>query len=79
MHFNRLPVSFRKEAFFQLVNLQDSGQLSVFDSYNQVCEHFQIDEQTLNEIVEEGMSRNWPPLGQEETNEQLAHTAEWNS
>lgn len=57
-----LDTKARKQAFLQLVRLQDTG-CSVSASQLQVAADFQITVSLLRMIELEGLRYEWPPLG----------------
>jgi hypothetical protein len=63
----RLTVAKRKEVFETLVAIQDQGTMSVGDSIQHVSELFAITEHQVRQIEEEGIDKEWPPLGSVET------------
>jgi hypothetical protein len=58
----RLTVQERKDIFLQLVTLQDSGKLSIGESKQQMIRDFEITESQLEQIIEEGTDKEWPPF-----------------
>jgi len=52
----------RKEIFQALVEVQDTGSMSVADSRKVIAERFGITESQLREIEHEGLDQQWPPL-----------------
>jgi hypothetical protein len=61
MSSKRLTTQQRKEIFLNLVETQDGGS-NVRQSYEAVTERFEISEEQLREIEEEGLENEWPPL-----------------
>jgi hypothetical protein len=59
MASKKLPVQKRKDVFLALVAAQDSHTMTVGDSQRQVQVDFAITESQLNEIIEEGVEREW--------------------
>jgi hypothetical protein len=59
----RLTTEEKKEIFSHLVATQDAGE-SVRKSYETVTEHFDISEEQLKAIEQEGSDNDWPPLGE---------------
>jgi hypothetical protein len=59
----RLNTAQRKEIFLSLVETQDNVQ-NVRKSYDVVTERFDISEEQLREIEEEGLDNEWPPLSE---------------
>ena len=63
MTIRRLSLPQKREIFQHLVTVQDSKSMSVGDSYRHVGEHFGVSEDQVRTIAEEGLDKNWPPLG----------------
>lgn len=63
MTSKRLTVQERKAIFRALVASQDE-QNSVRESYTKVTEHYEISEEQLRLIEEEGLENEWPPLSE---------------
>ncbi len=61
MSSKRLTTQQRKEIFLNLVETQDTGN-NVRQSYELVTERFDISEEQLRQIEEEGLDNEWPPL-----------------
>jgi len=61
MSSKRLTTQQRKEIFLDLVATQDRGS-NVRKSYEDVTERFEISEDQLRQIEEEGLDNEWPPL-----------------
>ena len=61
MPSKRLTTQQRKEIFLNLVATQDEGN-NVRQSYEVVTEKYDISEEQLHEIEEEGLDNEWPPL-----------------
>jgi hypothetical protein len=59
----RLTTEEKKEIFSHLVATQDAVN-SVRKSYEIVTEHFDISEEQLHAIEEEGLDNEWPPLSE---------------
>lgn len=59
----RLNTAQRKEIFLSLVETQDNVQ-NVRKSYDVVTERYDISEEQLREIEEEGLDNEWPPLSE---------------
>jgi hypothetical protein len=57
----RLNLQQRKDIFQALVNSQDELR-NVRKSYEQVTGQFDISEEQLREIEDEGVENEWPPL-----------------
>jgi hypothetical protein len=62
----RLNTAQRKEIFLSLVETQDNVN-NVRKSYDVVTERFDISEDQLREIEEEGLDNEWPPLSEAAT------------
>ncbi len=56
------PESRRKEIFFSLVEAQDQ-KLGVVQSRKLMVENFGVTEREVRRIEEEGIEKQWPPLG----------------
>ncbi|MCI0640049.1 MAG: hypothetical protein L0Y72_23375 [Gemmataceae bacterium] len=61
MASKRLTIPQRKEIFQDLVATQDSGS-NVRKSYEAITEKYEITENQLKQIEEEGLDKEWPPL-----------------
>jgi hypothetical protein len=61
MPAKRLTIQQRKEIFHALVAAQDSIH-NVRKSYEMVTEQFEITENQLRQIEDEGLDKEWPPL-----------------
>jgi hypothetical protein len=61
MSSKRLTTQQRKEIFLDLVATQDRGN-NKRKSYEEVTERFDISEDQLGQIEEEGLDNEWPPL-----------------
>ena len=59
----RLTVQERKAIFRALVTAQDESH-NVRDSYTKVTEHYEISEEQLRLIEDEGVENEWPPLAE---------------
>jgi hypothetical protein len=59
----RLSTDEKKEIFSFLVARQDE-ELNVRKSYEMVTEHFEISEEQLKAIEDEGIDNEWPPLSE---------------
>ncbi len=70
MQFRTIPLAQRQDIFFKLVTLQDARSNGVRESKKIITDQFQIDDATLEKITEEGMDRNWPPLAENESDNQ---------
>jgi len=63
MSAKRLTTQQRKEIFLSLVETQDAlNPPNVRHSYEVVTEKFDISEDQLKQIEEEGLDNEWPPL-----------------
>jgi hypothetical protein len=58
-----LPQAERKAIFLALVQAQDAGA-DVARSRKETAERFAITERQIRTIEQEGIDREWPPLGQ---------------
>jgi hypothetical protein len=63
MTAKRLTLQQRKEIFHALVSTQDVVP-NVRKSYEMVTEKFEITEDQLHQIEEEGLEKEWPPLSE---------------
>jgi hypothetical protein len=61
MPSKRLTTQQRKEIFLNLVETQDAIN-NVRQSYEVVTEKYDISEDQLRQIEEEGLDNEWPPL-----------------
>lgn len=59
MASKKLPVQKRKDIFLALVAAQDSHTMSVRDTQRQIQLDFAITESQLEEIIEEGVEKEW--------------------
>lgn len=71
MQFRTIPLAQRQDIFFKLVTLQDAKSKGIRESKKIIIDQFQIDDATLEKITEEGMDRNWPPLSENEDDNQV--------
>ena len=55
----------RREIFHALVTTQDQLPRNVRQSYELVTEQFDITDEQLKEIEDEGIEKEWPPLNEE--------------
>ena len=62
MRAKRLTVQQRKDIFRDLVITQDEGRMSVAESLEHVRANYNITENQLKQIQEEGIEKEWPPL-----------------
>lgn len=60
----RLTVQQRREIFHALVTAQDSGLVTVPQSRQHVTRQYEISEDQLRQIEEEGLDKEWPPLNE---------------
>ena len=74
MQFRTIPLAQRQDIFFKLVTLQDAKSKGIRESKKIIIDQFQIDDATLEKITEEGMDRNWPPLSDNEEENQVAES-----
>ena len=63
MPTKRLTLQQRRDIFRDLVAAQDLG-MPVRRSYQVVTEKFEITEQQLRQIEDEGLEKEWPPLNE---------------
>lgn len=63
MTTKRLTVQERKAIFRALVTAQDEKS-NVRESYEKVTEHYEISQEQLKLIEEEGLENEWPPLAE---------------
>ncbi len=61
MPAKRLTIQQRKDIFHKLVATQDNVH-NVRKSYEMVTEEFEITENQLRQIEDEGLDKEWPPL-----------------
>lgn len=59
MRAKRLTIKQRKEVFHALVTIQDQGLMTTADSLRHVSQLFKIDENQLQQIVDEGIDKDW--------------------
>ncbi len=59
-----LTVQQRKEIFHSFVSAQDTGAMTVLQSVRHVTKQFEITESELKLIQDEGIEKEWPPLGE---------------
>lgn len=52
----------RKEIFQALVDVQDTGSMSVAQSRKHIAEKFGLSEGQVRAIESEGLEHGWPPL-----------------
>jgi len=62
MRTKRLTLQQRREIFAALVQTQDARTMTIADSKRSVMQNFQISDDQLEKIVEEGVDKEWPPL-----------------
>lgn len=65
MSTKRLTLQQRREIFHALVTTQDQLPRNVRKSYELVTEQFDITDEQLKEIEDEGIEKEWPPLNEE--------------
>jgi NADH:ubiquinone oxidoreductase subunit E len=56
------PEARRKEIFQALVEVQDTGEVTVPQSRKLIAERYGVSESQLKQIELEGLDRQWPPL-----------------
>ncbi|HKA08498.1 MAG TPA: hypothetical protein VKD71_14660 [Gemmataceae bacterium] len=59
MASKKLPIQKRKDIFLALVAAQDMHTMTVGDTQRQVQMDFAITESQLEEIIEEGVEKEW--------------------
>jgi hypothetical protein len=59
MRAKRLTIKERKEVFQSLVVLQDQGGISNAESIQQTAQKFKIDDSQVEQIVDEGIEKDW--------------------
>jgi hypothetical protein len=59
MRAKRLTIKERKEIFHALVQLQDEGLSSTAETIEQTAKRFKIDDSQVEQIVEEGIDKDW--------------------
>lgn len=59
MRAKRLTIKERKEVFQALVTLQDQNLMSNAESITKIGRQFKIDENQVEQIVEEGIDKDW--------------------
>jgi hypothetical protein len=59
MRAKRLTIKERKEIFHALVLLQDEGLGSTAETIQQTAKRFKIDDSQVEQIVEEGIDKDW--------------------
>jgi hypothetical protein len=64
MRTKRLTLQQRREIFQALVATQDLGIMTVPQSRQHVTKQFEITEQLLRQIEDEGLEKEWPPLNE---------------
>jgi hypothetical protein len=64
MSIRRLNEKMRQEIFHKLVMTQDLGIMTVGESRSRVCKEFEITDDLLKQIEEEGLNAEWPPLNE---------------
>jgi hypothetical protein len=64
MGARRLTIQQRREIFHELVSTQDQLPLNVRKSYELVMGKFDITDDQLRQIEDEGIDKEWPPLNE---------------
>jgi hypothetical protein len=64
MPSKRLTVQQRRQIFRTLVDTQDTRTMSVRESKDHVMQQFDISDDQLEQIVDEGVEKEWPPLNE---------------
>ncbi|VTS06038.1 hypothetical protein [Tuwongella immobilis] len=64
MRTKRLTLAQRREIFHDLVVAQDAKTMSVAETKRAVLMQHQISAAQLEEIVDEGVEKEWPPLNE---------------
>jgi hypothetical protein len=64
MGAKRLTIQQRREIFHALVSTQDQLPLNVRKSYELVMVQFDITDDQLRQIEDEGIDKEWPPLNE---------------
>jgi hypothetical protein len=64
MRAKRLNEKQRQEVFHALVTTQDLGLMSVSESRQHIEKQFEITDEQLKQIEEEGLENEWPPLNE---------------
>ena len=59
MRAKRLTIKQRKEIFHALVAVQDQGLMSNQESLEHIGRQFKIDENQLQQIIDEGIDKDW--------------------
>ncbi len=62
MPVKRLTTQKRREIFHSLVTTQDLGLMTVPQSRQHIMKQYDITEDQLRQIEEEGTDQDWPPL-----------------
>jgi len=62
MRTKRLTTQQRQEIFHALVTTQDMGLMTVAQSHQHIIKQFEINDEILDKIIEEGLEKEWPPL-----------------
>jgi hypothetical protein len=55
----KLTIEKKKDIFLALVEAQDSKKMSIHAAELRVCEQFEITEDQLESIIEEGTDKEW--------------------
>jgi hypothetical protein len=64
MPAKRMTIQERREIFQALVQTQDTGMMTVPQSREYVCKHYDITDAQLRQIEDEGLEKEWPPLNE---------------
>jgi len=64
MGAKRLTTQKRREIFHSLVATQDLGLMTIAESRQHIMKQFDITDEQLRQIEEEGTDQDWPPLDQ---------------
>jgi len=64
MRAKRLTLAQRREIFHELVIAQDAKTMSVPETKQATLAQHQITAAQLEDIVEEGVEKEWPPLNE---------------
>jgi hypothetical protein len=63
MRSKRLTLQQRQELFHALVTTQDMG-MSVAESRQHISQQFEVAEEDVRKIEDEGIEKEWPPLNE---------------
>ena len=64
MSAKRLTLQQRREIFKELVHTQDMGLMTVPQSREHITKQYDITNDQLRQIEEEGLEKEWPPLNE---------------